>query len=195
MSTDIPDSRDTDDPIPLSADDARRYLEQTKSMQFFTAVEERGSLPARIKYYELRGPRRRALFRISGVMVIAFSSALPVLASFGTSWFSAGSKDALVAVIAALIALLTGLNSFYRWDATWRSYTQTLFTLYAIRAEWESQCTEAEVLLKVNPAEAVTVLRAARDKALADAESAVRGEMQEYFSKQSCPEPKSVTAR
>ena len=166
-------------------DSRQEYLAELEKTPFFAGPEVKGSLASMISYYESRTPRKRIWFRATGIMVILFSAALPVLAAFGERVVGNTAKDIVVAVVAAMVALLSGLNTFFRWDATWHGYTHSLFELYRIRAEWESG--RAAALTAPDHAEGLEALHQAQARAIGEAYAVARSEMAEYFSRQSFP--------
>ncbi len=172
-----------------------QYVADLEKTPFFAGRETRGSLASMIVYYESRTPRKRSFFRTSGVLVILLSAALPVVASFGNTFLGSDGtaiayKNLAVSIMATAIAVLTGLNAFFHWDATWRGYTQAMFELYEIRAEWEAR--KAEALLESNPDHALGMLREAQRRAIAGAYDVAKSEIKEYFTRQSFPKSKNV---
>jgi hypothetical protein len=100
--------------------DIDRYLQELRKTPFFQAEEiskdnkeifPEGSFAYYLHYYRSRAPGRMTWFRGSGVVVIACSAALPVVAAF--------SPPLWPSLLAVVVALATGINAFYRWDAAW----------------------------------------------------------------------------
>ena len=170
------------------SDPRQEYLAELEKTPFFAGSEVKGSLSSMISYYQSRTPRKRIWFRTTGILVILLSAALPVLAAFGERLVGNTAKDIIVAVVAAIIALLSGLNTFFRWDATWHGYTQSLFELYRIRAEWES--SRAAAITNRDLAVGLKSLQEAQARAISEAYTVAQSEMAEYFSRQSFPSGK-----
>ncbi|MGV1008180.1 MAG: DUF4231 domain-containing protein [Dermatophilaceae bacterium] len=85
-------------------------------------------------FYDARARWHRRFYRLSGVLLIVLGGALPLLAS--SSW---QSKDALVAATGFVVATLTGLRGFYRWDASWVLLRGTEVALTRRYLAWKSQ--------------------------------------------------------
>jgi hypothetical protein len=84
------------------------------------------------KWYRSRTTWPRILFRLSGMLVIVGSLSLPVLAAS-----SVRGRDELLGIISLVVASLTSLGAFFRWDSTWRSRARTAQTLEGLIARWE----------------------------------------------------------
>jgi hypothetical protein len=52
-------------------------------------------------------------------------------------------KDLVLSIAAVLIAALTGLNAFFKWEDVWRSRRQTEFALGYLLAVWRLQILHA----------------------------------------------------
>jgi hypothetical protein len=76
--------------------------------------------------------RHRIWFRLSGVLVIAFSVSLPVLTSVSFS-----GRNVVVSVLALGVAGLSALRAFYQWDHSWRLYRSQDLTLTALLIRWQ----------------------------------------------------------
>jgi hypothetical protein len=80
-----------------------RFAEQAEA--YFLRVRD---------FYDARARWHRRFYRVSGILVIVLGGALPLLAS--SSW---ESKDVLVSLTGFVVASVTALRGFYRWDASW----------------------------------------------------------------------------
>jgi hypothetical protein len=90
------------------------------------------------QYYEKRARRPKNAFRVSGVAVILLSLSIPFIASLRFT-----GKDVLLSAFAVLIAIVTSLGSFYKWEHTWRSYRQAEAALGHLLALWDFRMIEA----------------------------------------------------
>jgi hypothetical protein len=77
--------------------------------------------------------------RISGTMIIALSASLPLFASLEFQF-----KNLVISVIGILIAFLSGLHSFFRWDEIWKTNMRGMVTLKNKVVEWKLRMLEAE---------------------------------------------------
>jgi hypothetical protein len=118
-------------------------------------------------------------FRTAGVVVVIGSLMLPVIAAHG-SW--PYSKPMLTAVSLA-VAVLSSLSTFFRWDATWRSRTNTAGGLKGFLAKWELSMTMAQT--NQNPREAAL---AATQKLFDETFSLVGSETEGFFATVKWPE-------
>lgn len=64
--------------------------------------------------YKKRTRRSMILFRLTGILVIILSVSIPFLTTLDLIW-----KTIVVPIVAVVIAGLTGLISFYRWESSW----------------------------------------------------------------------------
>lgn len=97
----------------------------------FAAFAESYALRVR-DFYDSRARWHRRFYRISGLIVIISGATLPVLA---TSNYS--HKDFIVSCTGALVAALTALRAFYRWDQGWVLLRQTEIALNEAYATWK----------------------------------------------------------
>jgi hypothetical protein len=89
--------------------------------------------------YRRRAAWQRRIFRASGVGVIVIGAGLPLLASFEYP-----RKDLVVATAGVLIAIATGLRSFYNWDQMWAVLHRAGFELTVALDTWELDFRRAE---------------------------------------------------
>jgi hypothetical protein len=76
--------------------------------------------------------RHRRWFRLTGVLVIAFSVSLPVLTSLTFS-----GRNGVISVVALGVAGLSALRAFFQWDDSWRLYRSQDLTLTALLTRWQ----------------------------------------------------------
>jgi Protein of unknown function (DUF4231) len=127
-------------------------------------------------WYQKNAIWPRRFFRSAGVTVILLSLLIPLLASL-----SYQGKDLVLSVVAFLIAALTGLNSFFKWEDTWHSRRQTEFTLSHMLAVWRLKMVHA--LNEPDPAKAKELAISATQQLLDEMHVATGGETKEFFSK------------
>lgn len=75
-------------------------------------------------FYDSRAQWHRRLYRFSGIIVILAGAVLPLLASIRYP-----HKTIVVSGVGVLVAALTGLRAFYRWDQGWVVLRQTEFAI------------------------------------------------------------------
>lgn len=66
------------------------------------------------RHYDFRAIWHRRFYRASGILVIVVGAALPLLVSLDYA-----AKSVVVSVSGVLIAAVTALRTFYRWDQSW----------------------------------------------------------------------------
>src|SRR4029079_4980095 len=84
-------------------------------------------------WYDTHKGWPRILFRVAGLVVVIGSLLLPAIAAQSNL---SHQKEILTAVSLA-VAIMSSLNSFFKWDATWRSRTRTAYALQGLLGEWE----------------------------------------------------------
>src|SRR4051812_40852666 len=66
------------------------------------------------EFYDARAWWNRRLYRLSGVLVILVGAMLPLLSTLEYSY-----KDLTVSLAGVVVAMMTSLRAFYRWDQSW----------------------------------------------------------------------------
>jgi hypothetical protein len=133
-----------------------------------------------LNWYAAHGRMPMVFFRISGVLVILLSVSLPFLATLEGFW-----KNIVLPIIALVIAGLTGLNSFFRWESDWKGYRQTQYALRYLLMALELQITEAkhQVDMQKGIDMAVQATRQLIDKT----QTTTSTEAEEYFKRVQMP--------
>lgn len=167
-----------------------KYLDEVKKSVFFQDKETTGSFQSYIEWYRKRAPHKRLCYRASGLLIIMFGIALPILAAFGKDL---KHNDLWVSILAGLIALLTGLNSFFRWDVAWQGYIQAQLTLDRLQKEWELAVAKARALPSVD--EGLKVAIEATEQFQARAYDIVEAETKGYFTVQKLPDTKAEAGK
>lgn len=105
-------------------------------------------------WYQIHKRPNRILFRITGVGLIALSSLIPLLSAYeGAKWRIA------VGIIGVLVAALTGVNTFFRWDRSWHFYSSAQFELAHLLTLWELDVAQA--MTELDPKERLRLVREA----------------------------------
>lgn len=162
--------------------DVERYIVELRTSVFFSGEEVDESLANMLCYYRRQAWHRQLRFRISGIALIVASASLPLLVAFGGRLHLGGwylDKDVAVATASVLVAILTSLLSFFRWEVGWRGASEALFTIRALEAEWEGALASAR--LEHDAATGRAMAKAAFEKFHSGTFDVVKGEMSEYF--------------
>jgi len=128
------------------------------------------------QYYLKRAARPKNAVRISGVAIILLSLSIPFIASLQFA-----GKDMLLSAFAVLIAIITSLGSFYKWEETWRSYRQAESALGHLLSVWEFNIIEATQ--ESDPSKGAEKIIAATQQLLEAAHNVTSTETEEFFSK------------
>jgi hypothetical protein len=121
------------------------------------------------------------LFRTTGVLLIVLSVSVPLLAVLEGIW-----QEAVLPVVALVIAGLTGLNSFFQWHTSWQGYRQTQYALEHLIAQWELKITEAKH--HPNRDQRLEMVIQATDKLLRDTGQITATETGSYFERVRVPD-------
>jgi hypothetical protein len=132
------------------------------------------------QYYEKRARRPKSAFRISGVAVILLSLSIPFIASLQFT-----GKDILLSAFAVLIAIVTSLGSFYKWEHTWRSYRQAESALGNLLSLWDFRIIEATQ--ETDTSKGMEKIIVATQQLLEEAHKVTSAETEEFFSKVEWP--------
>ncbi|HZR42882.1 MAG TPA: DUF4231 domain-containing protein [Ktedonobacteraceae bacterium] len=129
-----------------------------------------------LNWYKANARRPMLLFRIAGVLVILLSVSLPFLTTLDGLW-----KTIVLPVVSLLIAGLTGLNSFFRWESNWKGYRQTHLTLEYLLTMWELQIAEAKCQVDVQ--KGIDIALKATEQLISATQTTVSAEAEEYFKR------------
>jgi hypothetical protein len=127
----------------------------------------------------------RVMFRLSGIVVVIGSLSLPIIATSTTLL----NRDVVLTATSMSIAALSSLNTFFRWDAMWRSRTRAGHALQGLVASWEYGLSAAA--LSDKPEQAAL---AATEKLFKEAFALVGAETEEFFASLHWPEPAKAGA-
>lgn len=172
-------------PLPPQSS-VEAYLAALKQSSFFASKDTHGSLEYLLAYFRRHSTEKKNKFRISNVLLILMSAALPLLAAFGDRLVGVENKDLVLSIVSAAIAVLTGLLAHYRWDVGWRGQTEALFALNGLRAEWDAQVAAARVA--TDQEETVKRLAEAFERLRSGTFEVVRAEMGEFFKVLKAPD-------
>ncbi|MEU3271468.1 DUF4231 domain-containing protein [Saccharomonospora sp. NPDC006951] len=90
-------------------------------------------------FYNSRAVWHRRFYRFSGILVIAAGAGLPVVANLDY-----GAKELVVSLMGTLVALLTALHAFYRWDQSWMLLRHTEMRLTSAYWAWRAALPAAD---------------------------------------------------
>jgi len=170
--------------LPIEPTGNEAHMETNRELgpiiQELTELKKKHFNPV-IDWYQSHSKTPRTLFRFTGYITIVLSVTIPL---FTTTYFP-GSR-VLVSIIALLVAALTGINAFARWDSQWREYKRAQLTLEHLDAAWELRVFEARQMRCFEEAQK-TVIDATRE--LFDgAQKAVVSETERYFENVQLPQ-------
>src|SRR5262245_20537414 len=126
----------------------------------------------------------RLWFRSVGTAIILLSVSLPLVATQPPSPY----KDLAVSVIGVLVALVSGLTAFFRWDESWKANVGALMEIEHRQAVWELRILEAR---RASDAEQGIVLAVQATKDLLEEARRVDvGNTQAFFQNVRVPDAK-----
>lgn len=85
------------------------------------------------EFYDSRATWHRRLYRVAGILVILAGTGLPLLANLDYP-----AKSLVVSLAGTLVAVLTALHAFYRWDQSWVLLRGTESALTKAYLEWQT---------------------------------------------------------
>ena len=129
-----------------------------------------------LNWYKAHARTPMLLFRVSGVLVILLSVSLPFLTTLEGPW-----KTIILPFISLLIAGLTGLNSFFRWESDWKGYRQTHLTLEYLLTMWELQIAEARCQTDIQ--KGIDMALQATEQLISTTRTSTSDEAEEYFKR------------
>lgn len=84
-------------------------------------------------FYDSRARWHRRFYRMSGMLVILAGASLPVLTNLDYP-----GKTVTISLSGVVVAGLTGLRAFYRWDQSWILLRNTELAVTAAYLEWKT---------------------------------------------------------
>ncbi|HEU5158201.1 MAG TPA: DUF4231 domain-containing protein [Streptosporangiaceae bacterium] len=132
-------------------------------------------------FYDSRARWHRRFYRLTGILVIFVGAALPMLSSLDYA-----HKEVAVSVAGIIVAVVTGLRAFYRWDQSWVLLRNTEIVLS--NAYWAWKGSAAETTEAADERQ-----RAARNEAaialVAKVTNIRQGEAESFFKDLTYPQP------
>jgi hypothetical protein len=135
------------------------------------------------EYYIKRAGWPKKAFRISGVAIILLSLSIPFIAALQFA-----GKDMLLSAFAVMIAVITSLGSFYKWEDTWKSHRQAEIALGRLLLLWDFNIIEAK--READTSKGAEKIIAATQQLLESAHKVTNAETEEFFSKIEWPSQK-----
>lgn len=136
-----------------------------------------------LKWYKDHAVEPMILFRISGVLVILLSVSIPFMATLEGFW-----KTIVLPVVALLVAALTGITAFYRWESNWKAYRQSQMKLEYLLSIWELNVAEASH--QTDTKQAIAMAINATKQLLDAAYATTSSETDQYFQLVQMPQSK-----
>jgi hypothetical protein len=125
----------------------------------------------KLRAYSKSSTQAQLRFRISGALIISLSVCLPFLTTLKEGvWISI-----VLPIVALVIAALSGLNTFFRWESNWKGYSQTRYRLEYLLKVWELKVIEARY--ETDTQKSIEI----------DVESTTSAEAEEYFKRVQIP--------
>jgi len=146
----------------------------------FPAAAEAYALSVR-EFYDSRAWWCRRLYRLSGILVILVGATLPLLSTLDYA-----HKEITVSLAGIVVAVMTSLRAFYRWDQSWVLLRNTEIVLTNAYLAWKGSTEEATEATDERQ-------QRARNQAaialIAKVSSIRQGEAESFFKDLSYPQP------
>lgn len=84
------------------------------------------------KWYSTHMMWPGVMFRGGGMVIVIGSLSLPAIAASPMP-----NREIVLTVVSLAVAIISSLNAFFKWDATWRSRTRAAYALQGLLATWE----------------------------------------------------------
>ncbi|GHO89216.1 DUF4231 domain-containing protein [Dictyobacter formicarum] len=152
---------------------------QQSDARFISLIEELTHIKEmyasrQLQWYRERAPKAKNYFRISSALIIIFSVSIPFLATLDGLW-----RITVLPIVALLIAGLTGLNAFFRWEDSWKGYMHAQLTLEHLLWMWELKISEAKH--EMDPQKGIEIALHATEQLINETQGAIHAEAEEYF--------------
>ncbi len=118
------------------------------------------------------------------------STSVEQISSLYTTFAMASTLEGLwrtivLPIVALLVAGLTGLISFFRWESDWKGYRQTQFNLDHLLSIWELKIAQAK--LERDTKQAISMVLQATQELLDTTHTTTSAEAEEYFQRVQIP--------
>lgn len=173
----LPPSQVSNNSSPLNI-----YLKELSKTNFFQGSSTQGSYLYYHKWYEEKAPRHRSAFRLLGIVVVLLSVFLPVIVALENK---IPKQKYIVIITSLIIALATGINSFYRFDVSWKGYISAQMQLESERNAWEAEIAEAKAL--PNPIQQLNNAKLVTESFISGVNEIIKTETTGYFKVQNMP--------
>ena len=135
---------------------------------------------SQINWYKTHANIPMVLFRLSGILIIFLSVSLPFLATLEGPW-----KTIILPIVALLVAGLTGLTSFYRWESDWKGFRETQFTLEYLLVVWDLSIAAAKQ--EKDEQHAIDIVLQATKQLLDTVHTSTSSETEQFFQRAQIP--------
>lgn len=160
-----------------------KYLTDLQEVLFFKGKEDNGSLAWFVDYYNKHAGRTMRWFRLFGVLVIVLSASLPLLAAYEAQ-LPGGTM--IVSLVAVLIAIATGISTFFRWDVGCQGYIGAKLALLDLESNGHVKIAWAR--REPDAAGGLTQAQEATEQFMRQAHLLVMAETKGYFDMQRNPD-------
>ena len=163
----------------------KTYLQELNKTAFFQDASTLGSFLYYYEWYKSKAPKHRLAFRGLGLIVLLLSVLLPVIVAAEEK---IPKRKAVVIFISLAIALSTGINSFYRFDSSWKGYITAQLQLEYERNIWEAEIAKASAM--VDPTDQVKSATLSTENFINRTNDIIRQETTGFFEVQKMPKNK-----
>jgi len=119
------------------------YLTELSKTRFFQGSSTQGSYLFYHEWYKEHAPKHRMAFRFLGIIVVLLSVLLPVVVALEDK---IPKQKYIIISISLIIAIATGINSFYRFDTSWKGYISAQMQLESELSAWEAGIAGAKAI-------------------------------------------------
>lgn len=167
------------------------YLKELSKTKFFQGPSVSGSYQYYLAWYKEKAAKHRIGFRLLGIIVVVLSVILPVIVALEKK---IPEQKFIILSISLIIALATGINSFYRFDASWKGYISAQMQLEFKRSVWEAEIAEARSISNVTEQlkqlEQLEHAQKATERFIAESNEIIQKETTGYFKDVKMPKGK-----
>ncbi|GCE07027.1 DUF4231 domain-containing protein [Dictyobacter aurantiacus] len=149
-------------------------------LQELTHIKETYAV-RQLQWYKQHTPQAKYYFRFSSALIIILSVSIPFLATLDGPW-----RTTVLPIIALLIAGLTGLSAFFRWEDSWKGYMHAQMTLEHLLWLWELKIAEARH--EPDAQKGMEIARQATEQLINETRGTIHSEAEEYFKRVQLPQ-------
>ena len=137
----------------------------------------------KLKYYKDRVDSKRFCAQGAGVVILFLGLVIPIVTNLKFTFFASApwlTKELIVSAMSLVIAFITGINTLFQWQSTWKEYSSSIVQIDKLIGLWELEVAHARRLSdsEINTSK---YLQKVTENLINSVENTVSTEMKTFF--------------